>query len=67
MDDTDTPTIVMASDKDSYYVMVFSAAELMELGPEKLSPLNREIVKAVREKGFEPNANPLIAKLSFNL
>ena len=65
--DTDTPSIVMASDKKFLYVMVFTAQSLLNLNSEQLSPLNREILKVVKEKDFQLNNNPLIAKVAFNI
>lgn len=65
--DSDTPSIIMASDKQFFYVMVFTAQSLLNLNPEQLSPLNREILKAVKETDFPLNSNPLIAKVVFNI
>ncbi|MBQ1624348.1 MAG: hypothetical protein II097_07250 [Bacteroidales bacterium] len=62
--DTDTPSVVRASDKEGYYVLVYDAGGLVTLPPEKLSPLNRIIVEKIRHDGLSLNGNPLIAKIT---
>ena len=57
----------MASDKQFFYVLLFTAQSLLNLNPEQLSPLNREILKAVKETDFPLNSNPLIAKVVFKI
>lgn len=65
--DSDTPSIIMAADKKVFYVMVFAAQSLLNLNPEQLSPLNREILESVKENDFQLNSNPLIAKVVFTI
>ena len=65
VNDGDTPSIVMASDKDSFYVMVFTPVQCLGMDPARLSPVNRLVVSALKETGFSLNNNPLIAKIHF--
>lgn len=62
--DTDTPSVVRASDEEGYYVMVYDAGGLVNLPPEKLGPLNRIIVEKILHDGILLNGNPLIAKIT---
>lgn len=63
--DDDTPSIIMDSDANAYYVMVFAAKEYMQKPLNQLSPLNRAIVSHIKDKQHELNDNPLIAKVHF--
>lgn len=65
VNDGDTPSIVMASDKDSFYVMVYTPAQFLEMDPARLSPVNRLVVSAIKDTGLVLNNNPLIAKITF--
>ena len=65
--DIETPSIVMASTSEFYYVMVFDIKQYMDLADEELSPLDREIVKTVKDSNCICNSNPLIVKISFIL
>ena len=55
----------MASDKDSFYVMIFTPAQFLGMDPARLSPVNRLVVSAVKEAGLSLNNNPLIARITF--
>ena len=57
----------MASDKDSFYVMIFTPAQFLGMDPARLSPVNRLVVSALKETGFSLNNNPLIAKIHFKI
>lgn len=64
LDDSDTPTLVMASDKEAFYVVLFTPEVFLSMDPEQLSPLNRVVAAKVEESGAELNGNPLVAKIT---
>ena len=55
----------MASDKDSFYVMVFTPVQFLGMDPARLSPVNRLVASAIKETGLSLNNNPLIARITF--
>lgn len=64
LDDSDTPTLVMASDKEAFYAVLFTPEVFLTMAPEQLSPLNRVVAAKIRESGVELNGNPLVAKIA---
>ena len=67
LDDSDTPTLVMASDDEAFYAVLFTPEAFLTMAPEQLSPLNRVVAAKLREGGVELNGNPLVAKISVKL
>lgn len=64
LDDSDTPTLVMASDREAFYAVLFTPEVFLTMDPEQLSPLNRVVAAKVEESGAELNGNPLVAKIT---
>lgn len=67
MPDTNAPSIIMASTRDYYYMMVFTAPQLLQMELGELSPLNRVVVQQIKNTEFKLNNNPLIAMISFKI
>lgn len=66
MPDDPSPTMVVASDSQSFYALVFDIESKIALADKELNPLDRVIVQEVRRRNLPLNDNPLMAVFSYN-
>lgn len=66
MPDDPSPTMVVASDSQSFYALVFDVKSKIDLADKELNPLDRVIVQEVRRRNLPVNDNPLMAVFSYS-
>ena len=70
-DNDPSPSLVLASDTKSFYVLVFdpegkaATASSGDKTLEDMNPVDRAVIMEMKSKGKAPNGNPLLARISF--
>lgn len=66
-EDDPAPTMILASDRQSFHALVFDVETKLSADAEALNPLDRAIMQEVRGREIQPNGNPLLVRLSFRM
>ncbi len=60
-----SPTLILTSDPQSFYALVFDINSKISMPEEDCNPLDRIILQEIRKQKTPVNENPLLVKLSF--
>lgn len=63
-DDDPAPSMVITSDSNAFYVMIYDVESKYEMEETMLNPLDRLIIGEIKRQNIVFNGNPLLAKIA---